>query len=86
MPRPFERIEDFATEQELAVVNRALAVSFVGGRDRVRQGLASFIHAVDPDELIITGHIHDHEARLRSFEIAADLMRTIGADPDSSAA
>ena len=86
LPPPIERIEDFAMEQELAVVNRALAVSFVGGRDTVRQGLASFIQAVDPDELIITGHIHDHEARLRSFEIAADLMRTIGADPDSSAA
>ena len=86
LPRPIERIEDFAAEQELAGVNRALAVSFVGGRDKVRQGLATFLRAVDPEELMITGHIHDHDARLRSFEIAADLMRTIGADPDSSAA
>jgi luciferase family oxidoreductase group 1 len=86
LPPPIERIEDFATEQELAGLNRALAVSFVGGRERVRQGVASFLRAVNPDELMMTGHIHDHDARLRSFEITADLMRTIGADPDSSAA
>ena len=86
LPRPIERIEDFAAEQELTGVNRALAVSFVGGRDKVRQGLASFLSTVDPEELMITGHIHDHDARLRSFEIAGDLMRTIGADSDSSPA
>ena len=28
-----------------------------------------------PDELILTGQIHDHAARLRSFEIAADVMQ-----------
>ena len=28
-----------------------------------------------PDELILTGQIHDHAARLRSFEIAAEAMR-----------
>ena len=51
LPRPIERIEDFAAEQELAGVSRALAISFVGGRDKVRQGLASFLRTVDPEEL-----------------------------------
>jgi luciferase family oxidoreductase group 1 len=86
LPPPIERIEDFATEEELSGVGRALAVSFVGGRESVRQGIVSFLHAVNPDELIMTGHIHDHDARLRSFEIAADVMRTLGSDPGSSAA
>jgi luciferase family oxidoreductase group 1 len=86
LPPPVERIEDFAAEEELAGINRALAASFVGGRERVRQGLVSFLRTVNPDELIMTGHIHDHDARLRSFEIVADLIRTVGSDPDSSAA
>ncbi|MGH6875142.1 MAG: LLM class flavin-dependent oxidoreductase [Aestuariivirgaceae bacterium] len=86
LPPPIERIEDFATEEERAGINRALAVSFVGSRESVRQALISFLRAINPDELIITGHIHDHDARLRSFEIYADLMRTIAAGLDSSAA
>jgi luciferase family oxidoreductase group 1 len=83
---PIERIEDFATEEELAGVNRALAVSFVGSLETVRHQLAPFLRTINPDELMITGHIHDHDARLRSFEIAADLMRTIGTNLGSSAA
>ena len=30
-----------------------------------------------PDELILTGQIHDHAARLRSFEIAAEAMTSL---------
>jgi luciferase family oxidoreductase group 1 len=86
LPPPMERIEDFATEEELSGVSRALAVSFVGGRQSVRQGLVSFLRTVNPEELMMTGHIHDHDARLRSFEIAAEVMRTLGSDPDNSAA
>jgi luciferase family oxidoreductase group 1 len=80
LPPPMDRIEDFATQEELSGVKRALAVSFVGGRESVRQGLVSFLRAVNPEELMMTGHIHDHDARLRSFEIAAEVMS------DSSAA
>ncbi|HYM98715.1 MAG TPA: LLM class flavin-dependent oxidoreductase, partial [Aestuariivirgaceae bacterium] len=43
LPPPIERIEDVATEAELAGINRALAVSFVGSRDSVRRGVASFL-------------------------------------------
>ncbi len=86
LPPPIARIEDFATDAELAGVHRALAISFVGCRETVGGGVAAFLRSIKPDELIITGHIHDHRARLRSFEIAAEVMSTIGADLDSTAA
>jgi luciferase family oxidoreductase group 1 len=79
LPPPIARIEDFASEVELALVRRSLAVSFVGNLETVRQGLAGFIATIQPDEIMIAGHIHDHEARLRSFQIAADALRSNGA-------
>ena len=75
LPPPIDRIENFASEAELALVRRALAVSFIGSLETVRQGLAEFVATVGPDEIMIAGHIHNHEARLRSFEIAADALR-----------
>jgi hypothetical protein len=39
----------------------------------VRRSIAAFIERTKPDELILTSQIHDHAARLRSYEIAADL-------------
>lgn len=79
LPPPIERIEDFASEADLALVRRSLAVSFVGSLETVRQGLAALIATIGPDEIMIAGHIHDHEARLRSFQIAADALRSVGA-------
>ena len=40
----------------------------------VRDQLSALIQEFAPDELMVTGMIHDHEARVRSFEIAADVL------------
>jgi hypothetical protein len=32
-----------------------------------------------PDELILTGQIHDHTARVKSFRIAAEVLADLGA-------
>jgi hypothetical protein len=39
--------------------------------------MRALIAAYRPDEVILTGQIHDHQARLRSFQIAADVMASI---------
>jgi luciferase family oxidoreductase group 1 len=77
LPPPIEDIDSFAAPAELAQLRQALACSFVGGRDRVRAGLAAFIEQTGADELIVGGHIFDHAARLRSFAIAAEVRESI---------
>jgi luciferase family oxidoreductase group 1 len=47
--------------------------SIVGGRDTVRQGLAEFLKLTNTDELMATAMIHDHSARLYSFELLAGI-------------
>ena len=41
------------------------------GPDTVRRQLQAFIERTGADELMITAQIFDHQARLRSYEIAA---------------
>ena len=47
--------------------------------------IAGFVERHAPDELILTGQIHDHAARLRSFEIAAEALGQ-GVTPEVGAA
>jgi len=74
LPPPSAGFEDQLTAAERAMIGQALSSSAVGSRDTVRRGLASFISRTGADELIITSQIFDHAARLRSYEITADLM------------
>ena len=49
-------------------------VSFVGAPDTIRSQIQEFIAATQADELIVVVHIYDHAARLRSYELAKDLV------------
>ena len=73
LPPPVAAIEAIASESELTGLRQALECSFVGGVATVTQQVRAFLDRTAADELIISGHIHDHRARLRSFEIAAQV-------------
>ena len=73
VPPPIDDIESYWTAQEKAGVQNALACSVVGSADTVREGLRAFIARHRPDELMLTANIHDHAARVRSFELVAGL-------------
>jgi luciferase family oxidoreductase group 1 len=78
LPRPVADIAAHVEPGMLRMVDQALAVSATGGPERVRTALAAIIARHRPDEVILTGQIHDHGKRLRSFEIAAGAMAGIG--------
>jgi alkanesulfonate monooxygenase SsuD/methylene tetrahydromethanopterin reductase-like flavin-dependent oxidoreductase (luciferase family) len=61
------------------MVAHSLAYAVVGGPDTVKRGLAEFIAGTGVDELMVTAQIYDHAARLRSFEIAAEVRDELGA-------
>ena len=58
----------------MAQVEQALSCSATGSAATVRDRLRGLIDTFQPDELIVTGMIHDHTARIRSFELAADVL------------
>lgn len=73
VPPPIDDIEAYWTPQEKFGVEQALACSVVGNAETVERGIADFIARHRPDELMLTANIFDHAARLRSFDIAADV-------------
>ncbi|QFU07955.1 Alkanal monooxygenase alpha chain [Rhodobacteraceae bacterium THAF1] len=79
LPAPVDDIEAVLGTQMTRAIDQALRVTACGTRDQVRDQIAALIEAHNPDEIILTGGIHDHTARLRSFELAADAVQSLTA-------
>jgi luciferase family oxidoreductase group 1 len=73
VPTPIDpaQLEAMWTLQEKAGVHRMLAASAVGSPQGVRQQLDAIIEQTAADELIVAGAIHDHAARLHSYDLLA---------------
>jgi luciferase family oxidoreductase group 1 len=73
LPQPIDDIEAFWSPMEKARASAMLACSFVGTPDGVAPQLRAFLEKTGADELIVAAAIHDHGARLRSYELLAGL-------------
>ena len=74
LPRPVHDADLEIPAPVLAQVEQALSCSATGSLRTVEDGLAHLIAKYQPDELMVTGMIHDHAARVRSIEIAAQAL------------
>ncbi|RYD51296.1 MAG: LLM class flavin-dependent oxidoreductase [Sphingobacteriales bacterium] len=63
------------TPQEKAHLSYMLALTFIGTPDQVKPQLDAFIEDYQPDELIAVSHIYSLEAKLRSYELLAELLK-----------
>ncbi len=77
LPKPVQDVRAEVPEAVLAQVEGALSCSATGSPATVRDRLQGLVDRYRPDEMIVTGMIHDHAARLRSFEIAAQALSEI---------
>ncbi len=78
LPRPIEPalLESMWLPQEKFNVQRMLAASACGSPASVQRQLASIVEQTAADELIVAGAVHDHAARLRSYELLARAVAT----------
>jgi len=74
LPPPIDDVESYWSTEEKEQVSKMLACSFVGSPETVRTGLESFIERTGADEVIVAAAIHDHAARLRSYELLATIL------------
>lgn len=72
---PVESMDDLWSPAEKVMVERALECSVVGSPETVARGLKALADRTAADELILSGPIFDHEARLRSFRMAIEAAR-----------
>jgi luciferase family oxidoreductase group 1 len=73
---PVDSLDGVWSPAEQAGVGHALRYAIVGTPDAVDRGLRAFASETGVDELMITAQIHDHAARLRSYEIVAEVRGT----------
>ena len=73
LPPPVDDIDSYWSPSEKIGAERMLSYSFVGCGETVARGLREFLDLVQPDELMLTGHVYDQAVRLRSYEISAAL-------------
>jgi luciferase family oxidoreductase group 1 len=73
LPRPVPSMDGLWSDAERAGVEHMLAATASGAPPKVRRELDAIVQRTGSDELIVAGAIHDHEARLRSYEIISTL-------------
>jgi alkanesulfonate monooxygenase SsuD/methylene tetrahydromethanopterin reductase-like flavin-dependent oxidoreductase (luciferase family) len=80
VPPPIDNIDSFWNPVEKAMDEDILLFSVIGAAETVERGLRKILDMTQADELIVAAHIYDHQARLRSFEIAASVRDRIGSN------
>ena len=76
-PAPIDtaEIERRLSPDALAAVAHRQRYAAVGSPATVRERIGRFVERTQADELMITAMIFDQGARLRSFELAAEVLR-----------
>ena len=73
---PVANMEDIWDGSEQYAVQQMLRYAFIGSPATVKEQLQLFVETTQADELMITSHIYDHSARVRSYELLAELCQT----------
>lgn len=73
MVPPVDTMDGIWTEYEKAIVMKQLNASIIGNPEEVKEQLQAFLDETQADEMIINSAIYDHKARLRSYEIVAEV-------------
>ena len=74
---PIDDIETYWSPMEKAQAQQMLARSIIGSPETVRAGLEKLVEETGADELMVVSDVYDHGARLRSFEMIAEVGRKI---------
>lgn len=77
LPPPVDNFLDQIHPGEKALLDQILSCSAIGSPEKITEATQAFIHRTGADELMITSQIFDHVARLRSYEITADIQSSI---------
>jgi luciferase family oxidoreductase group 1 len=74
LPPPVPGFEEGLSSAERQMLDQMQSCSVVGAPDRIGAGVDAFVEQTGADEVMITAHIFDHDARLRSLQITAEQL------------
>ena len=76
LPPPVDDIEAMIDPSAHFLLQQTLSRSVVGSPQTVQKGLGAFIARTGADEIMVTAQIFDHQARVHSFEITAQMHQS----------
>jgi luciferase family oxidoreductase group 1 len=79
LPPPVASMDGLWSPAEKAMVEHAFREAVVGAPNTVEEGIEAFLQRTKVNELMLTTAIHDHAARVRSFELVAQLRAAAAA-------
>lgn len=71
---PVDSMDSIWNPYEAEAVNQMLSYAFIGGPETIRQEMEEFIAETQIDEVMVTSHIWDHQAKLRSYRLFAEAL------------
>ncbi|SFE97051.1 LLM class flavin-dependent oxidoreductase [Alteribacillus iranensis] len=74
MSPPIDNIDELWSPQEKMAVQSMSSMTFMGGKETVRDQLQSFQNQLNVDEIIAVTYIYDEEKQKRSFEILKEVV------------
>jgi luciferase family oxidoreductase group 1 len=77
LPPPVKSMDGLWSAAEQAMVEHSFREAVVGSPETVRRGIEAFLERTGVDELMITAAIHDHGARVGSFERVAEIRNSM---------
>lgn len=78
MPPPVPGYRDRIGAAERAMLDHVLSCSAIGSPEKVARELQAFIAQTGANELMIASPIYDHAARVRSYELVAQVHSSLG--------
>lgn len=74
VPTPEEALAYPSTPMERHFIEENRARYFIGTPERVRREILDLVAATQADEVMVTSMVHSHAARLRSYELLAEVF------------
>jgi luciferase family oxidoreductase group 1 len=72
---PVDNMDNIWDVYEEEQVNQMLACTFVGSKQTLQSELQQFLDQTGVNEIMATSHIFEHSARLRSYELLAEVFK-----------
>lgn len=79
MQPPTEPTAETRELMENPAFQRMLKYAFIDGKATVRAKLEQFLKETGVDEVMVASHVYDHQDRLRSFRLFAEVMTEVNA-------
>lgn len=74
---PVESMDEIWNNQEEYAVNQMLAYSFIGGPEKLKKRIRTFLQQTKINEIMVTSHIYEHQTRIRSYQIFANIIKEL---------